>query len=63
MYRYLRQMLNSYASRATMQGSSLDAPDRQIVVLGVLLTTIVLAYFYAADNYYFSTRYMSPIFQ
>jgi hypothetical protein len=46
-----------------MQGSPLDAPDRQVVVLGVLLTTIVLAYFYATDNYYFSTRYMSSIFQ
>jgi hypothetical protein len=31
--------------------------------LGVLLTTIALAYFYAADNYYFSTRLMSQIFQ
>jgi hypothetical protein len=31
--------------------------------LGVLLTTITLAYFYAADNYYFSTRLMTQIFQ
>ena len=34
-----------------------------MVVLGVLLTTIVMAYFYAADRFYFSTRMMSPIFQ
>jgi hypothetical protein len=40
-----------------------DATDRRMVLLGVLLTTIALAYFYAADNYYFSTRYMTPIFQ
>jgi hypothetical protein len=40
-----------------------DATDRRIVLLGVLLTTIALAYFYAADNYYFSTRWMTPIFQ
>jgi hypothetical protein len=63
MYRYLRQKLKSSPPRATPHGSSPDAPDRQIIVLGVLLTTIALAYFYAADNYYFSTRYMSPIFQ
>jgi hypothetical protein len=40
-----------------------DTADRRIVVLGVLLTTIALAYFYAADNYYFSTRLMTQIFQ
>ncbi|HMH28203.1 MAG TPA: hypothetical protein VK580_06440 [Steroidobacteraceae bacterium] len=37
--------------------------DRRIVVLGVLFTTIVLAYFYAADNYFLSTRRMTPIFR
>jgi hypothetical protein len=37
--------------------------ERRIVVLGVLFTTIVLAYFYAADNYFFSTRRMTPIFR
>ena len=37
--------------------------ERRIVVLGVLFATIALAYFYAADNYYFSTRLMTPIFQ
>src|ERR1700722_5138091 len=36
--------------------------DRRIVQLGVLFTTIVLAYFYAADNY-FSSRRMTPIFR
>jgi len=40
-----------------------DAADRLTVGLGVLLTTLALAYFYAADNYYFSTRMMSQIFQ
>src|SRR5258708_33001466 len=37
--------------------------ELRIVVLGVLFTTIVLAYFYAADNYFFSTRRMTPIFR
>jgi hypothetical protein len=37
--------------------------ERRIVVSGVLFTTIVLAYFYAADSYYFSTRRMTPIFR
>jgi hypothetical protein len=58
----IREWLN--ARVATKNG---DAPneidDRRIVLSGVLLTTIVLAYFYAADNYYFSTRNMTPIFQ
>jgi hypothetical protein len=36
--------------------------DRRIVVWGVLFTTIVLAYFFAADNY-FSSRRMTPIFR
>jgi len=34
----------------------------KIVLLGLLSTAVVLAYFYAVDNYYFSTRSMSPIF-
>src|ERR1700722_19530227 len=37
--------------------------ERRIVVLAVLLTTIVLAYFYTPDNYFFSTRRMTPIFR
>jgi hypothetical protein len=37
--------------------------ERRIVVLGVLFTMIVLAYFYAADNHFLITRRMSPIFQ
>src|ERR1700734_3340318 len=37
--------------------------DRRIVVSGVLFTTIVLAYFYAADNHFLSTRRMTPIFR
>ena len=40
-----------------------DAGDRKIVAFGVFLTTIALAYFYAADNYFFSTALMAPIFQ
>jgi hypothetical protein len=60
---YLRQKIKSSASQANSRDPSPRAPDRQIVVLGVLLTTIPLAYFYTADNYYFSTRLMSPIFQ
>src|SRR5271167_3166641 len=37
--------------------------DRRIIVLGVLFTTIVLAYFYTVDNYIFSTRRMTSIFR
>jgi hypothetical protein len=37
--------------------------ERRIILLGVLFTTIVLAYFYAPDNYFFSTRRMTPIFR
>jgi hypothetical protein len=48
---------------ARRSASPPDTPDRHIVVLGVLITTIALAYFYAADNYYLSTRLMSQIFQ
>ncbi len=43
--------------------NSQDATDLRIVLLGVLLAVVALAYFYAADHYYFSTRLMSPIFQ
>jgi len=56
-------MLKSSVPRATAHGSSSDASDRQIIALGVLLTTIALVYFYAADSFYFSTRHMSPIFK
>jgi hypothetical protein len=34
-----------------------------VVLVGLLVTAIVLAYFYGADNHFFSTRRMSPIFQ
>jgi hypothetical protein len=37
--------------------------DRRIAVFAVLFTTIVLAYFYATDNYFLSTRRMTPIFR
>jgi len=37
--------------------------DRRIILLGVLFTTIVLAYFYAPHDYFFSTRRMTPIFR
>jgi hypothetical protein len=43
--------------------SSPDTTDRQIVLLGVLLTAIALTYFYAVDHLYFSTRRMAPIFR
>jgi hypothetical protein len=63
MLRYLCRKPESSVLRAEARGSSAGVSDRQIVVFGVLLTTIALAYFYAADNYYFSTRFMSSIFQ
>lgn len=43
---------------------SLYTDERSLVVLvGLLITAIVLAYFHGADNHFFSTRRMSPIFQ
>src|SRR5882757_4118018 len=63
MYHHLPQKLKSFASRAGTQGRAPDAHARQIILFGVLLTTLVLAYFYAADHYYFSTRFTSPIFR
>src|SRR5882757_5593165 len=37
--------------------------ERSVVVLGFLLTAFTLAYFYAADKHYFSTKLMTPIFR
>jgi hypothetical protein len=37
--------------------------ERQLILFGVLFTSLVLAYFDAADNYFFSTRRMTPIFR
>lgn len=37
--------------------------ERRIVVLGIVFTTLVLGYFFAADNYFFSTKRMTPIFR
>src|SRR5258708_38383540 len=37
--------------------------ERRIVILGVILTAIALAYFQAANHHYLSTRRMTPIFQ
>jgi hypothetical protein len=37
--------------------------ELRIVALGVLFTTIALAYFYVADHYFFSTRRMTSIFK
>src|SRR5258708_30137969 len=42
---------------------SSHATARRIVVLGVLFTAIVVAYFYAADHSFLSTRRMTPIFR
>jgi len=66
MYRYLRQKLKSsaYIRRVLPPG----APDRQIVVLGVLLTTIASGLILsfplrpAPTITNFSTRFMSPHF-
>src|SRR5258708_24989149 len=51
------------AGAAARTSLSPYSTERRIVVLGVLFTTIALAYFYAADHYFFSTRRMTPIFQ
>jgi len=48
---------------AAQSSPSPHASERRIVALGVVLTTIVLAYFYAANHSLFSTRRMTPIFQ
>ena len=64
MRRLSRRTAEPFTAEANARGSApADAADRQIIVLGILLTTVALAYFYAADNYYFSTRLMTPIFQ
>jgi hypothetical protein len=63
MLRYLRQKLQLPASPGNSRGSSSAVRDRPIILSGVFLTTIALAYFYAVDNCYFSTRLMSPIFK
>lgn len=64
--------MSPFSTRSTPASSSQGAArgpasqyaaDRQIIALGALLTAIALAYFYLADNLYFSTRLMSPIFQ
>lgn len=51
------------AGTAVHASPSAHVAERQIVALGVLLTTIVLAYFYAAEHSFISTRRMTPIFQ
>jgi hypothetical protein len=51
------------AEAAARASPSPHVAERRIVALGVLLTTIVLAYFYAAEHHFFSTRRMTPIFQ
>jgi hypothetical protein len=58
----IREWFNTHLA-AKPGVASIDVIDRRIIMSGVLLTTIALAYFYAADNYYFSTRHMTPIFQ
>ncbi len=47
----------------TLESPQADSTDRRIVILGVLLSAVALAYFYAADHYIFSTRFMSTIFR
>ena len=61
MYQHLREKLKP--SRSNPQESIPGLPDRKIIVFGILLTTIALAYFYAVDNCCFSTRFMSAIFR
>jgi hypothetical protein len=52
------------AARATsFDATHAERVGRLVLLLSLLLTTITLAYFYVADNYFFSTRYMSRIFQ
>ncbi len=53
------------AAAAAAACASAPSPivERRIVALGVLLATLVLAYFHAADSYYFSTRKMTQIFR
>jgi hypothetical protein len=51
------------AEAAALRSVPPHLAERRIVVLGILLTTITLAYFHAADNHYFSTRLMTPIFR
>jgi hypothetical protein len=54
---------NAVAEGCKVRGpASANETDRILVALGVLLSTIALAYFYVVDNYCFSTKLMGPIF-
>lgn len=64
MGRLSLRLTKIFAPQGAMLGSdSADRRDRKIVGVGVLLTALVLAYFYAADKFFFSTRFMALIFQ
>jgi hypothetical protein len=64
MRRFSTRTIKPAAAEATLRRSVPPYKvERLIVVLGVIFTTIALAYFCAADNYYFSTRLMTPIFR
>jgi hypothetical protein len=64
----MRRLSNRTAEPVVTEGTARGSlspytAERRIILLGVLFTTIVLAYFYAPDNYFFSTRRMTPIFR
>jgi hypothetical protein len=64
MRRFSNRVPKDQATQGTPRTTApSNTTDRQIVVVGVLLTTIALAYFYVVNSYYFSTKLMTPIFQ
>jgi hypothetical protein len=48
---------------AALESPQAESTDRRVVILGVLLSAVALTYFYAADHYIFSTRFMTAIFR
>jgi hypothetical protein len=63
MHRPSNRTTDSVVPGAAARASPAPHAERRIAILGALLTTIVLAYFYAVEHSLFSTRRMTPIFQ
>jgi hypothetical protein len=64
MYRRSNRTVEPVVAEATARRSASQyMAERRLIVLGIILTTIALAYFQAANNRYLSTRSMTLIFQ
>jgi hypothetical protein len=49
--------------RISVESSPEHSADRRIVILAIFLSTLAVAYFFAADHLFFSTRFLSKIFR